>query len=344
MKYYSSLLMISLFMFTGMAVNGCGVEIGNPKNPNGDSTKTPTNLMIVDADTVGEYITHQLGTATEAATESLYQAEAALTLTAQTVPLTVSCEEKDPQHIVVQRAGKGAASGQLGRRILDRDYETTVDDSVILNWQSTTATMACANNRAKLDVTQFADLTLDLSLAKNRSHKVLRRTTGETLRQRAIKQSNDLHITFATSPSVLTKTISGKSSQTQSFTSRKLGALTTTTSSEIDPEDPIVIATEYTNKPSDWQTKTIQSGSTTTRDDSEAVMTLKFTNVVLEVASGCLPTSGSISGEIFENTTTTSPTRTFQVAFADDAGTVTFDNGDTVTLDPEQCLWEVATP
>ena len=102
----------------------------------------------------------------------------------------------------------------------------------------------------------------------------------------------------------------------------------------VTDDNPIVTTKEYDNNR--LISLTVQSGSVLSSFDDGTQVLTKFEGLVLDQTS-CIPTSGQISGQIYESADVENAASSFLITFSDGDANISFDSNEAIAFETENC-------
>ena len=340
----------------------CGTEIGNPKKPK-DGAKP--SMLVDDPSVVSGIIASQTDEVIAAVAEDR-KAGAALGLgltgpvvidglssgpAPATVPdptnatATVTCALDSSGAAVLERKVNGADNHSFTRHGVESTYVANLEETTTRTWKLAGA-VACNDQKddVVVDWAKADGLDVSTTVSQNKSMSITRASPRGTMtRSSSIVLSGERHALWAVvadsgdaSVLALKKTVTGALDKSFTASRRQGGDVTVSTHIQTKDDQPLVVEVRRDRASQAWQSKTILSGMVVTTPSEDSRMESTYLNVKFSSASGCMPDSGTVSGQIFHGTEAT-PFRTYQIDFDAGDGTITFDDGTTADYVPEYC-------
>jgi hypothetical protein len=329
-----------------LSLFSCGTETGNP----GDGGK-PSGKIILDDNTVAAAsLSAQVGDALEAMSDqgSADTSTTSLGLVESEPTTEVSCTSNAAEKKVT------VAGSVLGTRVRNTKLKTgtlTISSDIDFNftnvWIGDAATCRTTKAIAKVNWKNADGLTFQTefksSVKKSTSLVTVKgntiQGTSKTFEKQGHRSIIWSGVALKDSEATFTQTIESKIEHAMSVENSKKESVKVESSSEISKENPLIVSIVRDTRSEPWKTKTLRSGKISSIHKDGSKLETTFENVVYDYSDRCIPSSGTISGRIFNPEDLKNPTQTFTVTFvAGIDAVVKFSSGEEMNYEPLDCL------
>jgi hypothetical protein len=345
-----------LFVSALLLGAGCGVEVGNPKNPTGDGgtpTKNvkPTSVLALDNDAALQVIADQMDeTAATANEQESSTQSSSLLLSAALSADDASCEVGDDGKVTVTASSTGEFVREkvrrLGRRLtITNVFSSTQTKSRTAVWSSESSALAC-NPLEKLlavDFRDVKDLSLALEFSREETFSIKLKNALKPLRSGYFKAQGVRNLSWEkvdpTSKTVRTlrTTISSDVARDMILSTAANSNKTVSSQVTIKEGEPLSVLTDFSRQSGAWETRTIESGTVLATQKDGSVLESTYDNVTFLADIGCQAQSGSIAGKLFDPSDLTRPYLTYSVLFTAVGATISLSNGKSMPYQPYTC-------
>ena len=336
---------------------GCGVEVGNPKDPKKPTNPPVANVWIDDDEASEASVTAQVDEALFALSETPTTTSTQTGLTAPSENLAnifalvqdfsreTSCEE-DADSFTTSTTLSGTLSSEFNNGPRRLSAAVTYDDQITRKTTSPDAdALRCSENGKRLvvDRRNLTSLTQTTELSRNRSRTIVRLNDGRTVTTGAFSTTGNrkrvLTKTNAANPVVIREEISYDITRSATITTRRSGEVDYSSRLFISADNPLIVTTAY-------RLGRIQARRVSLKDyeatlENGTVVRMTFDNLTFQAAGGCTPLSGVITGSLFANDAAKDPSRTFEIDFdTDETPLLVFDESASFEFSPDFCRFE----
>ena len=326
MKYLRYTLNRSWFL---LIMVSCGVEVGNP-GQTGTGPKVSSNETAVSFAAEDQY-----SEVVNGATDVFDSRSLGLRLLQESdFERQYSCDDSGDVAIVSKNIS-GERVTQRGSSRLARTITETSSRSTVATWSADSGSISCSGNRVQVSWADLDSVSLEISNSSQRTSTVVRDSTAETLRYKQISVDGTRSISIVRSGAGIQETISYDLARSTTYeSSRGQGAISHRIT--VVPGKPIVANKEY--RDNRLTSMTIASGSVQSDFDDGTVVVTSFNSLVFS-SSSCTPSSGTISGSVYEDSVSETASSTFEVSFVNGYGTISYDGGEGQYFETERCTF-----
>jgi hypothetical protein len=353
-------LCLKSFCLIGLLA-GCGVEVGNPKNP--DPVILPPATIFMDAEVAVEAISGAVEDLFEAAGET-FSLSPSLNLAPPSAEQTLSlspslnlappsaesgragglsstgpqrnCEVTSDGAVKVSRIRKDHVNQRMGRQGGGVWRTSTLNHVHTMVYYSDTGVLSCNADEtaARIDLNAAFSLRVETSVDKSTSSVLKKQNEDQILRNYSTTLSSRRRADIEKQLNeagqlVMRKVLSYESSTTTRLTRRNGQSVTLESTLQVGPDHPFIIETLYDGKHEELR-RHIKSGVAVSHFKNGNVLWLQYHDLVVAPQQDCVPLSGTITGTMLETAESMTPLKTYTIDFTkvDDKGTVLIAFGD----------------
>lgn len=325
-----AILSLGLMVFSP----ACGTDVGNSGKP---IVQESTELAAVAGMQHDEVISSiNDGSDSDATAMALLGASHEPRL----AEVTNKCTPNDDGSVAVNTTKTVAQETEFGRpsqRKVQKDTLRTILDTTF-SVPSALGTLSCSNNRPSISWLQLAELKTVSQLDKERKRSVSLKADGSVLTESELTVDSKRTVQYAKVAASLEGLTVRRTSTLDSTVSllrpKKDEALTRSVKT-LDAE-PLIVEKTRTRGAGVTRVEIVSGAVASTHNDAKKVV-LRYKNLVLSLGSSCHPSSGSIQGEVFANSTDATAESSFTVVFDSDGATLIRDDGSEEDMELESC-------
>lgn len=329
---YASFAMLSLGLM--LFSPACGTDVGNSGKP---IVQESTELAAVAGMQHDEVISSvNDGSDSDATAMALLSTSPEPRL----AEVTNDCTANADGSVAVKTTKIMAQETEFGRpsqRKVQKDSLNTALDTTY-SVPGALGVLSCSNNRPSISWAQLAELKTVAKLDKERKRSVSLKADGSVLSESQLTVDSTRTVQYAkvaASLEGLTVRRTSTLDSTVSLLRQNKDEVLTRSVKTLDAE-PLVVEKTRTRGTGVSRVEIVSGAVASTHNDAKTVV-LRYKNLVLSLGSSCHPSSGSIQGEVFANSTDAKAESSFTVVFDSDGATLIRDDGSEEDMELESC-------